>query len=117
MRPLFELIEAGECECVASVIVLTEVLTLPLRKGRLDLAEKYRDILVRSRRILLQPVTIEIAERTAEIRASLNLRTPDAIQLASAIQAQASLFVTNDLSIKTFAGLRIVTLDGFVEAS
>ncbi|WP_225896572.1 type II toxin-antitoxin system VapC family toxin [Amazonocrinis nigriterrae] len=39
---------------------------------------------------------LAIAETAAQLRADSNLRTPDAIQIATAIRAGASFFVTND---------------------
>ncbi|WP_273698707.1 PIN domain-containing protein [Syntrophothermus sp.] len=44
-------------------------------------------------------LTLPIAVRSAQIRAEYRLRTPDAIQLATAIESQATLFVTNDLKL------------------
>jgi predicted nucleic acid-binding protein len=43
-----------------------------------------------------QHLDAEIAHKVAELRAKFNLRTPDAIQLATAIHAKAQVFVTND---------------------
>ncbi|MDL2321475.1 PIN domain-containing protein [Desulfosarcina sp. OttesenSCG-928-B08] len=42
------------------------------------------------------PVTTEIAEFAARLRANHGLRTPDAIQVATAILYQADFFLTND---------------------
>ena len=42
------------------------------------------------------PVTAEIAQLAAKLRADHNLRTPDAIQIATAITCQADFFLTND---------------------
>ena len=42
------------------------------------------------------PFTVETADRYASIRGNLNLAAADAIHLASAAQAGADLFLTND---------------------
>jgi predicted nucleic acid-binding protein len=42
------------------------------------------------------PFTIETADRYAQIRGPLGLAAADAIHLASAAQAHADLFLTND---------------------
>ncbi|MBL8828515.1 MAG: type II toxin-antitoxin system VapC family toxin [Planctomycetaceae bacterium] len=41
-------------------------------------------------------VTAAVLERATELRARYNLRTPDAIHLATAIEACASIFLTGD---------------------
>ena len=44
----------------------------------------------------------EIASLFAQIRADYGIKTPDAVQLASAIYAKADLFVTNDDRLSRF---------------
>jgi predicted nucleic acid-binding protein len=87
------------------------VLIHPLREGRSDLAEKYRRILLGAKWLRVLPVSIEVAEVAAALRAKLNLGTPDAIQLASALNGGASYFVTNDAGLGAVDGLSVLTLD------
>jgi uncharacterized protein with PIN domain len=65
LRPFFEAAERHEFQLVTSVVTLIEVLILPLRTGRRDLAREYRDILVRSASLKAIPVTLEISEEAA----------------------------------------------------
>ena len=44
----------------------------------------------------LVPISFEVLRRAAVIRAEHNLKPPDAIQAASAIEAKCDLFLTND---------------------
>src|ERR1035438_5453343 len=81
---------------VTSFVTLIEVLVHPLREGRPELAEEYRNILLHSPALTAIPLDEGIAEEAAGLRARHNLRTPDAIQLATAIRSGASWFLTND---------------------
>jgi predicted nucleic acid-binding protein len=56
-------------------------------------------------------LTLEIADTAARLRAELNLRTPDAIQAASALAQHATGFITNDLAFKYLRTLDILILD------
>ena len=44
-------------------------------------------------------VSATIAEKAAELRAAYSLRTPDCIQIATAIAAGATSFLTNDAQL------------------
>ena len=46
--------------------------------------------------IQLLDITAEVVEKATELRANLNLKTPDAIHLASAILTKAAAFLTGD---------------------
>lgn len=111
VREFFSAVDTGQIQALTSTVTLLEVLVQPLRRGRVDLANQYRDILLRSRRLVCEPVSNEIAEEAARLRANYNLRTPDAIQLATAIQSGATSFLTNDSFLTTVPGVEILVLD------
>lgn len=56
-------------------------------------------------------LTPDIAETAAQLRASYNLRSPDSIQMATAIGEGASFFLTNDARLPSLPGLRVLVLD------
>ncbi len=114
VRPLFELLDAGELLGISSYITLLEILVHPIRKGNLGLAQQYRDTLVQSDNFSLFPVDQTIAEEGARIRARYEFRTPDAIQLATAVRQQADVFVTNDKQLKRFDRLEVLLIDDLV---
>jgi predicted nucleic acid-binding protein len=62
-------------------------------------------ILLRSASLKALPVTLEISEEAAQLRAAHNIRTPDAIQGATAKTAGASWFLTNDDGLSVLPGL------------
>ena len=70
----------------------------PLRQGDAALLALY-DAFFASAEVLLLEITPDVVEKATELRAHLNLKTPDAIHLASAILVQASAFLTADRSL------------------
>ena len=60
--------------------------------------------------VLVHPIRSGTAD-LARPRAIHSLRTPDAIQLATAIRNGATFFLTNDLNLPIVPGLSTLTLD------
>ena len=66
----------------------------------------------------LHPVTAEIADEAARIRASTNLLLPDAIHVATAVVAGADAFLTNDRQLlRAENELQILILDDLAGVS
>ena len=107
----FEAMVRGELRVVTSVITLLEVLVYPLRQGNSILAQQYRDILSDEEGLTTIEVSPAIAEIAAQLRATYNLRTPDAIQMATAIRQDASFFLTNDSRLASLPGLEMLVLE------
>ncbi len=107
---LFAAAARGDFALVTSTVTIAEVLVHPLRSGRLELVEGYRDILLGSAGMTAVPVSAEIAELAARIRAKHNVRTPDALHLATAIHSGAAAFITNDRGLPKLSDLEIVLL-------
>lgn len=61
------------------------------------------------------PVSETIAEKAAQLRATHGLRTPDAIQLATAISSSAAFFLTNDDRLPSLASLRMLVLNQLIK--
>jgi predicted nucleic acid-binding protein len=106
----FETLSEGNLRAVTSTITLLEVLVQPYRCGNKDLAEKYREILLYSDNLLTFPVSNEIADKAAELRAKYKIRTPDAVQVATALHGEASIYLTNDKSLKKIQEIDMITL-------
>ena len=101
---------SNNCRFVTSTITLSEVLVMPLREGKTLLAKQYKEILTLSDNIDIFDINVSIAEEAAKIRAEYSIKTPDAIQLATAKYHFVDYFLTNDLHLKTFKDLNIITL-------
>jgi predicted nucleic acid-binding protein len=111
MREVFRRITNNELESCSSVITLTEVLVQPLRQNNSALANEYRDLLFNGANFQLFPLTALIAETAAELRAKYNLRTPDALQIATALENGCYAFLCNDNGLKRVTELQILVLD------
>lgn len=114
VRAFFLAIERGEFRVVTSTLTLIEVLVYPLRSHDLGLARQYRDILLDQVNLITVDVSTEIAEVAAQMRAAQNLRTPDAIQIATAKQQGATSFLTSDARLANVPDLEILVLDSLL---
>ena len=111
VRPFFEAMDRSEFHVVTSAVTLLEVLVHPFQRGDDGLAQQYRDILLGAEEMTTVFLSPEIAEGAARLRAMHSIRTPDAIQLATAIHEGASFFLTNDSRLPSPSALRILVLD------
>jgi predicted nucleic acid-binding protein len=111
LKPFFQAADRREFRIVTSLVTLIEVLVHPLRHGRADLASQYRDILLRSPALTAFPIDETIAEEAARLRAAHRIKTPDAIQLATAIRAGAACFLTNDANLPGLPGVTRLVVD------
>jgi predicted nucleic acid-binding protein len=111
---LFQRIVSGGIEGCTSVITLTETLTYPMRTQDTAQVTAYRTLLLRTPHFLTIRATNEVAERAADLRARYNLRTPDAIQIATALEAGCDAFITNDLALRRVSELRVLTISTLV---
>lgn len=95
----------------ASTIAVAEVLVQPLRTNNKDLTERYEAVLSDSHSFQLEPVTVAVGRRAADLRARYNLRTPDALHVATAIVSGCDAFLTNDADIKQVTEINVLVLD------
>jgi predicted nucleic acid-binding protein len=108
---LFEANNNGKFLLQTSVITLIEVLVHPMRENQMTLVQKYQDILRHSSTIELFDINTEISVLAAKYRAKYGLRTPDAIQIATAVDVDAGFFLTNDLKLKNVNEIEVLILD------
>jgi predicted nucleic acid-binding protein len=109
----FEAVARGDRRVVTSSLTLLELLVHPYRDGNIALAAKYEAFLTRGRGVRLAPLTRSVLRAAAYLRATTNLKTPDAMQIAMATTHGCSVFLTNDRRLPAIPGLRIVTLDSY----
>ncbi len=111
VEQIFGLIASGSLIGVTSTISLTEVLVQPFVRGDTRLQQEYRDLLLQSNHFEVAPIDAATAERAAELRARYGLRTPDALQIASALDSGCEAFLTNNSKLQRVTELRILMLD------
>lgn len=56
-------------------------------------------------------VDIKMSDMASDLRARYNIRTPDAIQVATTILAGAGTFLTNDESLKRVKEIKVSLLE------
>lgn len=111
---IFEKLDKGSIRVVTSVITLSEVLVKPLRDGETELAQQYRDILLNAEGLTTVEVSVAIAEKAAQLRSQYSLRTPDAVQIATALQSGATALLTNDIRWPVLPNLQMLVLDKLI---
>ncbi len=108
VEPLFEAIDAGRVRAVTSTLTLLETLVIPYRVGNAALADRYESLLSRSRNLSLVEIDRPLLRSAAALRARYAIKTPDSIQIASALSIPCRVFVTNDRRLPTIPGLEIL---------
>ncbi|MFL6313658.1 MAG: type II toxin-antitoxin system VapC family toxin [Terriglobales bacterium] len=108
---IFTWIERPGGKAVTSTITMTELLVQPYRVGNEQQADEFFVLLSTYPNIEWMAANLEIADRAAKLRALHRLRTPDALQSATAIHAGATGFVTNDPVFERVKDFETLLLD------
>jgi len=114
LLPLFTEADDGKRVLVTSALTLLEVLVVPYRAGNAQLAERYEMLLTRSRGLRLIDISRDLVRAAAQLRATIGVKTPDALQLAAALLAGCKTFVTNDRRLPAVPGLKVLQLSAYV---
>ena len=93
----------------ASVLTRMECRVLPLRECRVELLADY-DAFFASLDGGLLGLNAAVFEKATDLRARLNLRTPDALHVAAAIVCGCDVFLTNDQTLQRCTEIRIEAL-------
>ncbi len=93
-------------QVVASRLARLERRVKPLREGNSALLEQH-DAIFAAEELLVVEVSATVIERATELRARHGFKTPDAIHLATAIEAGAEAFLTGDAGLAKCADLSV----------
>ena len=110
MEMLFNRLYETDAQAITSIITYIELTTHPARQGKSQLVRKYRDYLTNSENISLFPLDLNIADQAVDLRAQHHFKTPDAIQLGTAVACGADYIITNDHNWQRFKEIRIVMI-------
>jgi len=110
-RRLFQLLEQSHLKGVTSIITLTEILALPAPQ---EILTEIEETFFSTPNLNILDVDGNIAKEAASIRRDYRYRSPDAIQLATALLAKADRFITNDKRLTSFRGVKIQLLSELV---
>ena len=116
LEPLFAAIDAGRLRATTSSLTLLEVLIVPCRTGDRALADRYESILVHARGLDMREIDRPQLRAAAHMRAVYpGLRTPDALQIAAALAAGCTSFLTNDRHIPSIPRLGVLQLRDYLD--
>lgn len=110
-RLLFQRIESGQVQAFTSTLSLIETLVQPYRLGKEELVHRFYALLTTYPNLTWAELTIAVADHAARLRAEYRLKTPDAIQAATALTLGVAGFVTCDKEFRKVAGLDCCILD------
>ena len=101
----------AENNLTTSTLTLLELLVVPKRQKNKQLVRKYRALLLDILSEPLIPLSEAISEIAAQIRGENGFKTPDSIQLATALYTGADVFYTNDKRLSNFPDIKILTIE------
>lgn len=109
-RKVFESIESGRSVAVCSTLSLLEVLVQPYRTQNDPIINRFYGLLTTYPHIHWVGLSIEVADLGARLRAEYELKTPDAVLLATALYSHATGFIGNDSKLRRVKELEVLVL-------
>lgn len=113
MQSIWQASQSGQISVVVSELALLETLVAPLRHADAQLVAAYERLLTKTE-VRTLPITAQVLREAANLRAQFNLKTPDAIHAASALNHGCDLFVTNDPIFRRVPNLKVEVLKELV---
>lgn len=108
---VFREIERGRPRGVTSTLTFLEVLVGPYRAGDQERRVALSGLLASFPGVDWFALDLAVADRAASLRGRYRLRTPDAIQLATALEAGAEAFLTNDHQLSRVTEVPVLLID------
>lgn len=108
---IFSALERGLNKGATSCLTLMEILVKPKTEGLLQVARDYEYYLTTFPNLTFCEMGLDVAQKASDLRSANRIKTPDAIQLATAILCGATAFLTNDRIFERVKGIDILTLE------
>ena len=112
---IFESLEKGNFNGVTSILTLLEILVKPKRENDSLLVERYKLLFETFPNLQVKTLNENIADTASGLRANYNVNTPDAIQIATSLEAKADIFITNDTSLEKVKEIKVLLLSEMLE--
>jgi predicted nucleic acid-binding protein len=96
---------------VTSTVTMLELLVHPYRAEDQDGVDAFYALLSTYPNLNWVATSLDIADQAAKLRAEHNLKTPDAIQAATAVRSQATGLISNDPAFLRVKQLEVLILD------
>ena len=107
---IFESLEKGNFNGITSILTLLEILVKPKKENNSLLTERYKLLFETFPNLQVKTLDENIADVASSLRANYNIGTPDAIQIATSLEAKADIFITNDTSLKKISEIKVLLL-------
>jgi len=107
---IFENLEKGNFKGITSTLTLLEILVKPKKENNLLLTERYKLLFETFPNLQVKTLNENIADIASSLRANYNINTPDAIQIATSLETQADIFITNDKTLKKISEIKVLLL-------
>jgi predicted nucleic acid-binding protein len=93
-----------------------EILVKPKIEGLLQVARDYEYYLTTFPNLTFYEMGLDVARKASDLRSADRIKSPDAIQVATAILYGATAFLTNDKIFERVKGIDILILDKFLKS-
>lgn len=107
---VFDKLDEGEFTAVISPVTIAECLMYPIRNQNQELQNLYMALFTRNPNTVCTPIDANVGQKAAELKARYNLKTPDALQIATAITGGCDGFLTNDKDLKRVVEISVMVL-------
>lgn len=111
LASLFEQIAAQRIPVFTSELTLAECLVMPYKTGNTVLGNLHQQHLHTHAGLECVAVSREALQEAARLCATSNMKLPDVIHVATALQMQCDLFLSNDQGIRLSDAIQLLTLD------
>ncbi len=104
VKKVFAALQQDRWDAVTSVLTQMELLLFKIADAEI---RRLSSIFLETPNLDIVPITSEIAVAAARVRREYGFTTPDAIQLAVALEHNAAEFWTNDAQLRRCTELRV----------
>jgi predicted nucleic acid-binding protein len=111
---IFAWIERPGSKAITSTVTMTELLVQPYRAGDEQRVDEIYGLLATYPNLEWIAPKLEISDLAARMRALYRMRTPDAIQAATAGHAGATALITNDPVFERVESFATLVLDSLL---
>ncbi|MBZ5669323.1 MAG: PIN domain-containing protein [Acidobacteriia bacterium] len=108
---IFSWLERPDSKGITATITMTDLLVQPYRDPDEQRVDEFFGLLSTYPHLDWIAPNLEIADLAARLRALHRLRTPDALQAATAVHAQATGLITNDPVFERVEAFETLVLD------
>ena len=108
---VFKQDEANHFSLHTSELTLAEVLVEPIRPGDIRLADEYTNLLAGHAPLEIVPIGRDILISSAQVRATIGNKLPDAIHVATAAARTCNVFLSSDKKLRLPDDIVQITLE------